>query len=211
MGYIHFENDTTKNNYLLHKRKWSDCSHCSLCESRNKVVLFRGCLPAPLLFIGEAPGESEDALGYPFVGAAGRLLNDLLQGVEMILSNHKIKMPKYGITNIVSCWPNEDNGNETSTRIPSQKEVKACSPRLQELIKICNPSLIAFVGKTALQHGNKLLTSLNTREVSHIGLIHPAAILRMPSNKSDLEIKRFTITLAQAIRKNHATQKTKTT
>ena len=61
--------------FQQHREKWRDCQSCLLNKCRNRVVMARGKLPSPILFIGEAPGESENVVGLPFVGPAGRLLD----------------------------------------------------------------------------------------------------------------------------------------
>lgn len=64
--------------YQLFVDKWGDCNRCHLCETREKIVIARGSVPADVLFIGEAPGEGEDSTGIPFIGPAGRLLDDII-------------------------------------------------------------------------------------------------------------------------------------
>ena len=64
--------------YQLFVGKWGNCNHCYLCETREKIVLARGNVPADILFIGEAPGEGEDSTGVPFIGPAGRLLDEII-------------------------------------------------------------------------------------------------------------------------------------
>ena len=65
--------------YIKHREKWKDCTRCLLHEHRRKIVLCRGKIPADVLFVGEAPGESEDVLGSPFVGPAAQLLDSLIE------------------------------------------------------------------------------------------------------------------------------------
>lgn len=64
--------------YQAFLEKWGQCTRCSLCETREKIVIARGTVPADVLFIGEAPGEGEDSTGVPFIGPAGCLLNDII-------------------------------------------------------------------------------------------------------------------------------------
>src|SRR5687768_11168283 len=87
-------------------RLWDGCFDCTLCESRHKIVHFRGSIPCDILFIGEAPGDSEDTIGYPFIGRAGKIFNKLLLAArERTLWKHWT----YGITNVVACRPPRDS------------------------------------------------------------------------------------------------------
>ena len=178
--YLTVQN-SARDHYRLHVRTWKDCQDCPLCGIRRQVVFARGELPAHILFIGEAPGESENAIGYPFVGAAGDLLDDMLEAViPPILT--------YAITNIVACYPND----ETRLRAPTRQEALACRPRLSELIAVCQPKLIVTLGQIAKRY-------LPPTKLPVCCLIHPAAILRLPGVKTTLEIRRFQTNLHQSV------------
>jgi uracil-DNA glycosylase family 4 len=174
-----------QNVFKTHVAKWKDCQACDLCQNRRKVVLFRGDLPCEVLFVGEAPGESEDVMGEPFVGPAGDLFNHILLEVMENIS----KPFTYGITNIVGCWPVE--ATDTSyghTREPSKQEAIKCRSRLLELIKLAKPRIILALGNTARQQLPRPLEG-KIREAS---LLHPAAILRRDSTASaNLDFKRM--------------------
>ena len=64
--------------YKQHVQRWKSCTACKLCETRKKVVMYRGDVPCDILFIGEAPGPSEDVIGQPFIGPAGHLLDRII-------------------------------------------------------------------------------------------------------------------------------------
>lgn len=84
--------------YLAHRRKWKNCQKCPLCRSRGKIVLARGKIPSPLLLVGESPGESENVIGRPFIGPAGKLLDRILK----VAVDGRVD---YAITNLVACIP----------------------------------------------------------------------------------------------------------
>jgi uracil-DNA glycosylase family 4 len=115
--------------------EWSGCKRCDLSGSRSKVVNWRGDPGAKLFLIGEAPGADEDALGLPFVGAPGRLVDELLKRTGLQPSD-------VFIANAVGCRP---PGN----RPPERDEIRACAPRLQMMLRIVRPRALLLLGATA--------------------------------------------------------------
>lgn len=135
-----------------HEKKWRDCDACGLgCEATTHVF-YRGDLPCQVLYIGEAPGEIEDAYGEPFVGPAGELfdifLADLLKYVRKEFKGRGGSSWNYtfAVANILCCFPRDENG---SPRPPSRAEAEHCRPRLNEFIKIANPQIIVLMGKVS--------------------------------------------------------------
>lgn len=171
--------------YEQHKNKWSKCTQCSLHTSRSKVVLSRGKIPCDVLFIGEAPGVSEDVLGYPFAGPAGHLLDFI---IENSFSDSRIS---YAMTNLVGCIPLGEDGAKTAE--PPKEAIKACSPRVNEMVVMCSPQLIVRVGKLAEKW-------YFTNAVPVIDVLHPAAILRMDITQRGLAVQRTIIDIATALR-----------
>ncbi|MEK0326406.1 MAG: uracil-DNA glycosylase family protein, partial [Nitrosopumilus sp.] len=120
-----------------HRAKWIDCSLCSLCKRRRKVVLARGKVPCDVLFIGEAPGASEDSLGSPFVGPAGHLLDQMIEDALDMTSPDQADLPaidsgpRIAFTNLIACIPKDEDGNKISSGddIPLES-IEACSERL---------------------------------------------------------------------------------
>ncbi len=147
------------------------CQTCGLCTTRTNAVPGDGPINAAVMAVGEAPGQTEDATGHPFVGAAGNLLNSLLEGIGLSRS-------AIFITNIVKCRP---PGN----RDPLDGEVAACAPYLDQQIDLVKPEVILLLGRHALHrlipdaptiskaHG----TVLTRGERTYIPLYHPAAAL----------------------------------
>jgi len=151
------------------------CARCALAESRTNAVPGEGSPQAQVLFIGEAPGVAEDRQGRPFVGPAGRLLNELLLEVGL----HR---PEVYITNIVKCRP-PDN------RDPRPDEVRACRDYLDGQIAAINPQVICLMGRPATQtlldpkaaigkvHGQ----GFEREGILYVPVYHPAAALHNES------------------------------
>jgi uracil-DNA glycosylase len=196
-----------KSLYQIHKEKWSSCTRCTLCETRSSVVLARGSLPCDILFIGEAPGASEDALVRPFIGPAGKLLDQIIarafpMHVEIGEDGHTERHcyeVAWAFTNLVACIPLGEDGNKTAE--PDEKAIRACQPRLQEMIVIAKPKLVVTVGKLPelwLKPGYKHSIKLPIG-VKQVAIVHPAAILRGPEFQKGLAIQRCEVILRTAV------------
>lgn len=181
-----------------HVSDWSKCMKCDLCETRKSVVLARGSIPCDVLFIGEAPGESEDVLGRPFVGPAGKLLDQIIeQSVSSSVS--------YAMTNLVACIP-RDRNNGGKTAEPEEHSLKECRPRLEQFVSIASPKLIVCVGKLAetwLAPGYKNSPKF-ARSIPQVAITHPAAILRANIAMHDLLVKRCVVAITNAIQEHVA-------
>jgi uracil-DNA glycosylase len=154
-----------------------NCMKCPLGDTRKNFVFGTGNPKADILILGEGPGAEEDEQGLPFVGRAGKLLNDILKAI-------KFERNDVYIANIVKCRP---PGNRT----PSPVEMEKCMPYLKKQIDLVDPKLILCVGLTAA-HGLLLnkdtLTSLRGKVFEYEGrkvmvTYHPAALLRNPNWK----------------------------
>lgn len=178
--------------YKAHRQRWNLCCRCQLAKVRTRVVLARGTIPAPILFCGEAPGSSEDVLGQPFVGPAGKLLDKIIEDAEVMLP--------YALTNLVACIPlaEEAAGNRTAkTDEPPREAIEACADRLLEFIDLCQPGLLISVGKLAEQWTAKLVSV--DYPLATAAIVHPAAILRMKPVQRGLAIRRASVTIANAV------------
>lgn len=161
-----------ENRWEAHRDNWQRCQNCPLCQHRRNVVLYRGSLPCHVLFIGEAPGITEDSNGFPFTGDAGLLLDQLIDEAwsRAAPANNDLDINKpldwqdkhwadWGITNIVACVPltieqaNLDGKSyDTSSgeiRPPTKEEASACSRRLTEIMTLAAPKLIVTLGDVA--------------------------------------------------------------
>lgn len=179
--------------WVRHKRKWKDCQACKLCELRTQVVLCRGFLPCEILFIGEAPGESEDLLGEPFVGPAGKKLDEIIGEAvgEAVGGAETGKLFRYAITNVVCCFPRTEDG----FRQPKAEEIKACRPRLEEFLTIAQPRLLVTLGNIAKSNLPKF-------DGEVVSLVHPSYIVRTERDnppKANLDFKRCVMTLSRWI------------
>ena len=174
------------------KRECLSCRRCGLCETRTNVVFGVGAPDAEVLFIGEGPGEQEDLQGEPFVGRAGKLLDDMLELIDLDRS-------KIYIANMVKCRPPKN-------RDPLPEEQAACSDWLQKQIALIRPKIIVCLGRIAAmryiredfkisrEHGQWTIRN----GIMTMAIMHPAALLRDPRRRpeafEDLKV------LQQAIR-----------
>lgn len=156
------------------------CQKCILAQGRTNAVPGEGSETATIMFIGEGPGFHEDRLGRPFVGAAGRFLEELLARIEL-------KREDVYIANVVKCRP---PGN----RDPQPEEIEACSPYLDKQIQIIRPRLVATLGRFSMQryfsgasisriHGQPKRVG----NVIYYPMFHPAAALHQPRWRSIVE------------------------
>lgn len=158
--------------FQRHVKTWSNCKLCPLCEHRNKVVLSRGELPCDVLFVGESPGQSEDILGAPFMGPAGRLLDDIIDGA-LRMASLNIE-PRLAFTNLLACIPKTEgeDGSIAKTKKLPKESVAACRPRLVEITNMARPKLIVLVGDDAFKHA---YIPSGTKTAA---IVHPSFILR---------------------------------
>lgn len=154
-----------------------DCTKCGLANGRTQVVFGTGNFSAKLMCIGEAPGFEEDKQGEPFVGAAGQLLDKILQAIGFARS-------EVYIANIVKCRP-------PNNRNPEPDEIASCLPYLRKQIEMIGPKLILALGRIAAQTllgagepVGKLRTGIHQYEGIPVYVTyHPAALLREQSLK----------------------------
>ncbi len=178
------------------KISWNDfveqCQNCQACDlavTRTNVVIYRGSVVAPVMFVGEGPGATEDEQGLPFVGQAGRLL-------QLLLDAQGFTANDYHIANVVKCRPPEN-------RVPTDQEASACKKLLGTQILICKPKIIVLLGKTAytLFTGDKnaKMTQIRGAFIEKNGYLilptfHPAYILRNNNERiklwKDIELVR---------------------
>ena len=150
----------------------ADCRNCQLCETRHNLVFGVGNEQAEVMFIGEGPGEQEDLQGEPFVGAAGKLLDDMLSIIDLSRENCYI-------ANIVKCRPPHN-------RDPLETEQDACIGYLRNQVALIRPKIIVCLGRIAAmriikpdfritrEHG----TWMEKNGVWMTAIYHPSALLR---------------------------------
>jgi len=166
-----------------------NCRKCELYKYRKNPVPGEGLLNSHIMFVGEAPGAQEDEVGRPFVGAAGKLLTELIHGIGL-------KREEVYITNIVKCRP---PGN----RDPEDSEIDACSPYLLRQIMLIKPKVIIALGRHSAKylftkaglswrnmstmHGKVYDAVIQGLRVKLIATYHPAAALYNPNLRSILQ------------------------
>ena len=123
-------------------RQVSVCTRCDLAMTRTNTVFASGDPYSPLMLVGEGPGENEDATGLPFVGRAGKLLDDILAAVD--LSRDKVYL-----TNTVKCRAAVQEGGRMKNRQPKTTEIRACNPYLQGQMEAVKPEIILCLGGPA--------------------------------------------------------------
>jgi DNA polymerase len=174
------------------KQAVAECKACGLCQTRKNTVFGVGDEHAEWMLVGEAPGAEEDARGEPFVGQAGRLLDNMLAAIDLA------RCTNVYIANVLKCRP---PGN----RNPEPAEVAQCSPHLVRQIALIRPKLIVAMGRFAAQtllSSDASIASLRGRQFEYQGVplvvtYHPAYLLRNLPDKAkaweDLLFARATI------------------
>jgi len=168
-----------------HQAQVVDCVRCPLHATRTQVVPGSGDPDARVMFVGEAPGYHEDRLGVPFVGQAGKLLDQLLAGIGLTRDD-------VFVANVLKCRPPEN-------RDPLPGEIAACEDHLRRQVAIIQPALICTLGNFSTKllsgrpdgisrvHGCELEITLGQTPTLLYPLYHPAAALYMPAMRSVLE------------------------
>jgi DNA polymerase len=163
---------------LAYRDAVADCTRCPLAQGRTQVVFGSGDPGADLMFVGEAPGFHEDKQGVPFVGAAGKLLDQLLSEIGLTRAD-------VYVANVLKCRP---PGN----RDPQPEEIESCEVHLWRQIELIEPRVVATLGNFATKllsgrptgitrvHGQEQETSLGGRRVLLYPIYHPAAALYTP-------------------------------
>ena len=171
------------------EERCNNCTKCDLCKTKTNTVFGVGNKKTKLMFVGEAPGESEDMQGIPFVGAAGKLFDKYLSAVG-------ISRDEVYIANILKCRPPKN-------RDPQEDEQDACIGYLREQTKLINPQIIVCLGRISAKRlikGDFKITKehgiwFKKGQFRMCAIYHPSALLRDFSKRDDtlkdmLEIKR---------------------
>ncbi len=172
---------TLPNTLKTLKKQAHECHLCQLSKSRTNVVFGEGNADANIMFVGEAPGASEDASGKPFVGRSGDLLTKMIENVL------KLSREDVYISNIVKCRP-RDNMEPTPT------EAHTCQPYLLKQIELIKPKIIVALGATAYHYLSgddsdisKIRGTLHKKDTyTLIPTYHPSYLLRNPSAKKEV-------------------------
>ncbi len=179
-----------------------NCTRCGLCLGRNNVVFGVGVRDADIMFVGEGPGEQEDLQGEPFVGAAGKLLDDMLSIIGINRKNCYI-------ANVVKCRP---PGN----RDPLDEEQEACIPYLRKQAELVKPQIIVCLGRIAarrLIYSDYRITRDHGTWICRNGtwmtaIYHPSALLRDVSKRP--ETFADLLSIEEKLREVHANMEERT-
>ncbi len=155
------------------------CQRCGLSEGRTNAVIGRGNPNAPIVIIGEAPGQNEDEQGLPFVGRSGELLEKILESVNLSTDR------EIYICNVAKCRP---PGN----RNPTPAEINACKPYFLEQLRLISPKIVLLTGATAVKATiaeKRGITKIRGQWFDWEGylcmpIFHPAYLLRNPSREA---------------------------
>ena len=172
----------------------ADCKACDLWERGTQTVFGEGARHAEVIFVGEQPGNEEDLAGKPFVGPAGRLLDDAL--IEA-----GIDRTQTYVTNVVKHFKWEPRGKRRIHKKPNTREIVACRPWLEAEISLLKPTIIVCLGATAAQSllGPQFRVTKQRGQFIEstlapyiVATVHPSSILRAPDDETRrLEQRRF--------------------
>lgn len=169
--------------WKAHKERWSGGCGADICSRSSNRVLYRGKIPCDILFVGEAPGESEDAIGSPLTGPSGHLL-------DAVIADARAEVPggnevRVGFTNMVGCMPRDEYHNKCGQ--PNNEAVMQCRGRLDECLSMSAPKAVVCVGRFAEGYFTKdgkakvrLPEGVMVRSIPH-----PSFALQMGGSKKD--------------------------
>ncbi|PYL26204.1 MAG: uracil-DNA glycosylase [Verrucomicrobia bacterium] len=179
-----------------------ECTACHLYKRATQTVFGEGPKSAPIMLVGEQPGDYEDVAGKPFVGPAGKIMDRALEEAG-------IDRSKVYVTNAVKHFKWEPRGKRRIHQKPNSREIAACRPWLEAELRLVKPKLLVCLGATAGQavfgpsfrvtrERGKVLSSKLAPRV--LATVHPSSLLRQPDEESrEREYKRFVADLHAAV------------
>jgi uracil-DNA glycosylase family protein len=182
------------------RRAAVECRGCDLWEESTQVVFGEGPVDAEIVLVGEAPGDHEDTEGHPFVGPAGRILDDGLEAAG-------IDRSRVYLTNAVKHFKWEARGTRRLHKKPTRSEVVACGPWLTTELAALTPQVLVLMGATAAQSllgtGFSVLRQRGRVPDDPAGLVtvatvHPSSILRVPHEQRIQQMEEFVADLQLA-------------
>lgn len=180
-----------------------DCTACHLYKRATQTVFGEGPTHAPIMLVGEQPGDYEDVAGKPFVGPAGKIMDRALEEAG-------IDRAHVYVTNAVKHFKWEPRGKRRIHKKPNSREIAACRPWLEAELRVVKPKLVVCLGATAAQAvfgpsfrvtraRGKVLSSKLAPEV--LATVHPSSLLRQPDEQSrEREYKSFVADLRVALK-----------
>lgn len=184
------------------RREALACHACPLWRDGTQAVFGDGAPRAAIMLVGEQPGDSEDRVGKPFVGPAGRMLDRALH--EAGIARHAVY-----VTNAVKHFKHVPRGNRRLHKKPAEAEIEACHPWLERELEFVSPRLVVAMGATAVRSllgraepiaaNRGRLLSLPTMDAALLITVHPSSLLRIPDDKA-AAYSRFVADLKTAAR-----------
>jgi len=180
-----------------------ECTACHLYKRATQTVFGEGPRGAPIMLVGEQPGDYEDVAGKPFVGPAGKIM-------DRALEESGIDRTKVYVTNAVKHFKWEPRGKRRIHQKPNSREIAACRPWLEAELRLVKPKLLVCLGASAAQaifgpsfrvtrERGKVLSSKFAPRV--LATVHPSSLLRQPDEESrQREYKRFVADLRAAVK-----------
>ncbi len=174
----------------------ANCKACDLWKNATQTVFGEGSSKAKIMFVGEQPGDQEDRAGHPFVGPAGKLLNEALERAG-------IDRAEVYVTNVVKHfkWTPAERGKRRIHKKPRYAEIEACRPWLDAELRMVKPEILVCLGATAAQSllGRSFSVSRQRGQLVESSIapyvtatVHPSSILRAPDSKSrELQMRAF--------------------
>ena len=178
------------------------CTACHLYKRATQTVFGEGSKGAPMMLVGEQPGDYEDVAGKPFVGPAGKIMDRALEEAG-------IDRSQVYVTNAVKHFKWEPHGKRRIHQKPNSREIAACRPWLEAELRLVKPKLLVCLGATAAQaifgpsfrvtrERGKVLSSKFAPRV--LATVHPSSLLRQPDEESrEREYRRFVVDLRAAV------------
>ena len=180
-----------------------ECTACHLYKRATQTVFGEGPKNAPIMLVGEQPGDYEDVAGKPFVGPAGKIM-------DRALDEAGIDRSHVYVTNAVKHFKWEPRGKRRIHKKPNSREIAACRPWLEAEMRLVKPQLVVCLGSTAGQaffgpsfrvtrERGKVLSSKLAPKV--VATVHPSSLLRQPDEESrEREYGRFVVDLRAAVK-----------
>lgn len=189
--------------YEQHVQRWSKGCGATICPYANRICYGRGTVPCDVVFIGQAPGNSEDITGEPMTGPAGQMLDHWIAN-SLPTSNQKVT---YAITNLVGCLPYNLETGEKDVE-PDHEDIMQCSERLQEFLSIARPKLIVNVGRLSDHYFNRgYRDCVWDADTPRIMVDHPAYLLRMNYAQRQQKVRLMVIRIRDAVKEYVLQQK----
>lgn len=180
----------------------ANCKACDLWKNATQTVFGEGSPKARIMFVGEQPGDQEDRAGHPFVGPAGKLLDEALDQAG-------INRAEVYVTNVVKHfkWTSAERGKRRIHQKPRYSEIQACRPWLDAELRLIKPEILVCLGATAAQSLLGRTFSVSRQRGQRVesplapyvtATVHPSSILRAPDSKSrELQMRAFIKDLAK--------------